>query len=613
MKHLFLIALLFAAPAVQAQNWRYPSTAVSLDAALSTQPASYTGTVPFDNYYTDLGTVSFSANRLTLAGTTGLASSTVISKNTVGAKPGGSALLRVLATGITPDISAFKLTSGSQGFVSTSGITNVLSFFYDGLSYWVSIFQEASATALDLIAPTLSSAVVTDALRTRISLTFSEPLDATAGLSAADFSVPGKTVSTMALSGSVITVDVTSPFTYSDVITVSGGAGKIRDASLNIAANLSSQAVTSQITNLILSTATVADASRSSVILTFNKAVNTAALPAVGAFSLSQGNTVTAISASASSVTLTSSSAFNLGDVITVTYTQPGSNKLSDLYGSQWASGTYAVTNNIVAPLLTSALVTDALRTRIVITANKPVTLGSTSAADFTVPSKTVSAVSVSGSTVNVDVSAAFAYGDVPTVSYTSGTGKLQDQYGSLFASATNLAVTNNIQTWQPITWSTSSLSVASGIWSPTTNIGTTSFGQTGILSSKKLAAGTDGGLRQTYNSTTGVWSILGLKTTAVAGGYATFLFGVYANTTGQVVRVESGATTTISAVTVSAGELLQLYRTGSTVKVQKVGTDGTTVTDLWTFTTTNATDLYPAVDVRGDGKNNTPMTYNVN
>lgn len=586
----------------------------SLTAVPLATTAVFTSSIPFTAYYNDLGTISFSQNRLTQSGVATFASSSTLTPNTTNPKSGATSLVRVIADGSTPNLSAFKLTTGSQNFVPTSGTTNVLGFFYDGLYYWLTMFQETGATPLDIVAPTLSSAVIADNNRTQLVLTYNEALDTGAGLSASDFTISGKTLSTLAVSGSAITATVTVPFTYSDVVTISGGNGKIRDVSLNLSTNLSAQAVTNNITNLILASATVADASRNQVVFTYNKPVDTATLPATSAYAFSPSKSVSAVAASGNSVTVTVGSSFALGDNITATYTKPGSNFLKDLYGSFWSSGTYGVTNNIVAPAFVSASIADASRSRVSVVANKPIVLGSTAIGDVTISGKTTSAVSVLGSTWNVDVTTPFTSTDVVTISYTSASGKLQDAYGSLFPSVTSFVVTNNVQSWSAITWSSvSSLSVSAGIWSPTgANAGTTNFGQTGILATAKLAAGTDGGVRQIHTSTSGYYAIIGLKTTPTLGGYSSFLYGGYVTSGNGVNRVENGVVTSMSGVTLASNERIGVFRTNSTVKLIKFATDGTTVTDLWTFTTTNNTDLYPASDVRGDGKSISPEGYGI-
>lgn len=584
----------------------------ALEAVPISNTSTFSNSIPFTAYYKDLGTICFSQNRLTQSGVVTYVSNTTITPNTINATPGATSLVRILADGTTPNLSAFKLTTGSQNYIATSGTTNVLGMFFDGQYYWLTMFQESGATPIDIIAPTLLSASVADNLRTRIVLTYNEALDASSGLSTSDFTVSGKTVSSVAISGSAINVDVSSAFSAGDVITISGGNGKIRDASLNIASNLSSQSVTNNITALTLVSATVADASRGQIVMTFSKTLGSS-IPSASAFTTTPTKTPTNFTTSGNSATLTVGSSFALGDNISFAYTQPGSNKLQDQYGSLFASGTYNVTNNIVAPALSSALVADALRSRISVTANKPIMLGSTTISDLAVSGgKSVTTISVSGNTLNVDVNSAYAYGDVVSLTYTGGSGKLQDQYGSQFPT-TSLTATNNIQIWQNVTWtSVNSLSISGTTWLPTVNIGSQTWGQTGILTTKKLAAGADGGIRMAYNNAGG-FGMIGLKATATIGGYTTFLVGIWIGNSTTVSVIENGSITNLTVSALSAGESVQIYRIGSTIKFQRVSADGLTITDLRTSTITNSADLYPATDVRGDGRLYNPQSYNVN
>ena len=98
---------------------------------------------------------------------------------------------------------------------------------------------------VDATAPTLQTAVVQNAQPAVIALTYNESLDGTSVPAASDFTVPTKTVTGVAIAGSVVNVTVDAAFTDSDVITISytPGANPIQDVAGNAAASLSSQAV----------------------------------------------------------------------------------------------------------------------------------------------------------------------------------------------------------------------------------------------------------------------------------------------------------------------------------------------------------------------------------
>ena len=57
---------------------------------------------------------------------------------------GCGAWYRLVADGThAPSFSGFKKSSASAEWVSTDGVLNILSFFYDGTDFWYSILQEA--------------------------------------------------------------------------------------------------------------------------------------------------------------------------------------------------------------------------------------------------------------------------------------------------------------------------------------------------------------------------------------------------------------------------------------------------------------------------------------
>lgn len=174
-----------------------------------------------------------------------------LTKTTSGAKAGYGAIKRIVADGShTVTYSAFKETIGSAGYDNRSGIVNVAYFVYDGTDYWISWSQELNQTPLDITAPTLSSATVEDANKDKIVLTYNESLDTGSVPATGDFSVSGgKSVSSVAIAGAVVTLTVSSAYAYGNTITVSytKGSNPIQDASGNNAGNLSSQSVTNNI------------------------------------------------------------------------------------------------------------------------------------------------------------------------------------------------------------------------------------------------------------------------------------------------------------------------------------------------------------------------------
>lgn len=243
---------------------------------------------------------------------------------------------------------------------------------------------------------------------------------------------------------------------YVEVMEPDGTSRKLTLTNLAAAVqSLNGGAAPADTTKPTLSSAQVADAARSNIVLTFSETLG-AWTPAAAAFAVSGGKTVSSVSRSGATITLTCNAAYAYGDTITVTYTKPGSNALQDAAGNQVDSfGPSAVTNNIaqtadsVAPTASSAAVANAAPTVVVLTMSEPMSASYVPAASaFTVGGHTVSSVAISGSEISLTVTPAFVNGEAArTVAYTQpGTNNARDVAGNLLANFSGLAITNNVQ-----------------------------------------------------------------------------------------------------------------------------------------------------------------------
>ncbi len=153
-----------------------------------------------------------------------------------------------------------------------------------------------------------------------------------------------RTVSTVAISGSAVTLTLSSATVGTDTVTASytPGTNPIQDEAGNDASALSGQAVINRLspTPVIQSLATSKDGA--TVILTYDRALDPAHVPATGAFAVEVNDTaraVTAVAVSGTTVTLTLASAVGLGDTITLAYTPPGAaTRLQDVAGNAVAA-----------------------------------------------------------------------------------------------------------------------------------------------------------------------------------------------------------------------------------------------------------------------------------
>jgi uncharacterized protein (TIGR02145 family)/uncharacterized repeat protein (TIGR02059 family) len=178
-------------------------------------------------------------------------------------------------------------------------------------------------------------------------------------------------------------------------------------------------------------------------------------VPAPSAFSVmvnSAARTVNSVAISGTKVQLTLASAIINGDVITVAYAKPGSNPLQTPSGGQAVTITaQSVTNNVAAPLpvYISSVVENASPTLLEMTYNLSLANIIPAASAFTVKvnsvTRTVNAVAIAGSKVQLTLASPIIYGDLITVTYTKpASNPLQTTAGGQAAGFTAQVVTNN-------------------------------------------------------------------------------------------------------------------------------------------------------------------------
>ena len=207
------------------------------------------------------------------------------------------------------------------------------------------------ATPADSAAPELRSATI-DA--TRVVLAYDEALDDASQPATGDFSVSvtdsvtsavsQPTVTAVTLSASKVALTLSAAASFADTVTLSytPGTDPIRDEATNPAGNLAGYALTN-ITAAPAGTPPVvvpgdtappglssATVDAASVVLVYGEALDEASQPAIGDFSVSVTDSVTAavsvpvvsaVSVVASEVTLTLSAAVRFGDTVTLDYT----------------------------------------------------------------------------------------------------------------------------------------------------------------------------------------------------------------------------------------------------------------------------------------------------
>jgi hypothetical protein len=179
------------------------------------------------------------------------------SADSVGAFPSATAVIELVSDGINvPTFTGIKTLDGLT-YDNRVGAKNFLQFICLGNpaspTFWVTYLQELNAvlvTSADTTAPTITSAVIQSAANTVVRLTYSEALSIPSIPAASAFTVTGKTVASVSITGSVVSLTCSTAFVSTDVVTVSytpPTTGKIQDTSGNNAIALSGYSVTNNI------------------------------------------------------------------------------------------------------------------------------------------------------------------------------------------------------------------------------------------------------------------------------------------------------------------------------------------------------------------------------
>ena len=316
---------------------------------------------------------------------------------------------------------------------------------------------------------------------TALTITFDRALDTTSKPAATDFSLGGTTatVSSVAISGSTVTLTLSAAVAHDDTITVTyikpSVSGLKRSGKAIYVDSFTTLSVTN---NTPDPTPTFASASinpaGNTLVITMSKNLltTTAGTAAKSAFAISGGTVaITAVVVSGKTVTLTLSPKADHDQTITIAYTKPtgaDDGKLQSSTGghlvASWSA--QSVTNNADGkPRPTSATANGATLAitfdRVLDTTSKP------AASSFAIGGTTVTAssVAISGSTATLTLSAAVAHDATITVTYTKpGSSGIKRSSKSIYAdSFTALSMTNNTPD-PPPTFSSASINTSGGM-----------------------------------------------------------------------------------------------------------------------------------------------------
>lgn len=316
--------------------------------------------------------------------------------------------------------------------------------------------------------------------------------------------------------------------------------------------------------------AQVANATPTVVQVTMSEAL-AASVPPANAFALSQGKTATGVSINGAVASVTANSAFANGDVIQITYTQPGVNpRLQDAAGNLAASfGPSAVTNNVGAvatapgaPTIGTAVAGDGY---VDVAFTAPASNGGSAITGYTATLST--GESNTGTTSPIRVTAGNGVARTGTVTATNpvGTGA---------ASAASNSVTPAAASYPRLTGlSATTIESGSGPYTYTGNGGTIAA-ETGGVTAKSLPLNTDGWIE--FEIATPNEIVVGFRHLNSASAYTNHRFGFYApgnaagiptsyRRTGTLVTAGPNA----AGLTPAAGDRFRVARVGNILYTQ--------------------------------------------
>ena len=316
--------------------------------------------------------------------------------------------------------------------------------------------------------PVYVSSVVENATPSLISITYNMTLTGVIP-AASSFAVivnsVARTVSSITISGTRVLLTLASPVVSGNTVTVAytkPASNPLQTAAGGQAATFAAKAVTNNVSAIapVFVSAVIENIAPSVLKMTYSVSL-ASIVPSASAFRVTVNTvarTVSSVSISGTTVLLTLSSPVVFGNVVTVAYTNPGSNPLQTPAGTLAASiGAQSVVNNVIAvvPVYLSSVIENSSPTILSMSYNITLAGIAPATSAFTVKvnnvARSVTSVAISSFRVLLTLSSPVVYGDIVKVSYTKPSLKpLQTASGGLAVSIIDQPVTNNVNSLIP-------------------------------------------------------------------------------------------------------------------------------------------------------------------
>lgn len=215
--------------------------------------------------------------------------------------------------------------------------------------------EEADDAPAPAVIPYPESAVVENAAKDDIVITFSASLDGGSVPDVSAFDVADKTISAVNVSGTDVTVTVTEEFEYGESIFITY-TQPVSNPLVGATGGIVGSFDDFQVTNNILYSPVpeegeITYSEPNKIYITFDENLDETSVPHSSAFVISPVKVISDVTISCSDVVITVSEAFASSDDISVSYTKPGINVLKSVGGGEVESfNDFEIDNNISTP-----------------------------------------------------------------------------------------------------------------------------------------------------------------------------------------------------------------------------------------------------------------------